>query len=79
MAFSASKTDPWDAILLEQRKIMQGVECRARSFKLTVINREQALRLYDEESRFIRPHRPWPVLVTAREKVEAQEVPSGLQ
>ena len=38
---------------------------RARMFQLTVINREQALRLYDEGKQiYLVRISPWPILVT---------------
>ena len=42
------KADAWDAILLEQREDYAEDEYARPDFPLTVINREQALRLYDE-------------------------------
>ena len=40
-------------------------------FKLTVINREQALRLYDEGKQiYLVRISPWTILVTAREEIE---------
>ncbi len=40
-------------------------------FPLTVINREQALRLYDEGKQiYLVRISPWPILVTAREEIE---------
>ena len=44
------KADAWDAILLEQREDYAENEYVRPDFPLTVINREQALRLYDEGS-----------------------------
>lgn len=65
------KADAWDAILLEQREDYAQDEYARLDFHLTVINREQALRLYDEGKQiyFVRIS-PWPILVTAREEIE---------
>ena len=46
------KADAWDAILLEQREDYAEDEYVRPDFPLTVINREQALRLYDEGKQF---------------------------
>lgn len=46
------KADAWDAILLEQREDYAEDEYARPDFPLTVINREQALRLYDEGIRW---------------------------
>ena len=65
------KADAWDAILLEQREDYAEVEYARPDFKLTVINREQALRLYDEGKQiYLVRISPWPILVTAREEIE---------
>mgnify|MGYP000322094120 CR=1 FL=1 len=65
------KADAWDAILLEQREDYAEDEYARPDFQLTVINREQALRLYDEGKQIylVRISR-WPILVTAREEIE---------
>lgn len=65
------KADAWDAILLEQREDYAEDEYARQDFQLTVINREQALRLYDEGKQIylVRISR-WPILVTAREEIE---------
>lgn len=65
------KADAWDAILLEQREDYAENEYARPDFKLTVINREQALRLYDEGKQiYLVRISPWPILVTAREEIE---------
>lgn len=65
------KADAWDAILLEQREDYAEDEYARPDFKLTVINREQALRLYDEGKQiYLVRISPWPILVTAREEIE---------
>lgn len=65
------KTDAWDAILLEQREDYAENEYVRPDFPLTVINREQALRLYDEGKQiYLVRISPWPILVTAREEIE---------
>ena len=65
------KADAWDAILLEQREDYAEVEYARPDFQLTVINREQALRLYDEGKQiYLVRISPWPILVTAREEIE---------
>ena len=65
------KADAWDAILLEQREDYAENEYARPDFQLTVINREQALRLYDEGKQiYLVRISPWPVLVTAREEIE---------
>ena len=65
------KADAWDAILLEQREDYAENEYARPDFPLTVINREQALRLYDEGKQiYLVRISPWPILVTAREEVE---------
>ena len=65
------RADAWDAILLEQREDYAEDEYARPDFKLTVINREQALRLYDEGKQiyFVRTS-PWPVIVTKRAEIE---------
>ena len=65
------KADAWDAILLEQREDYAEDEYARLDFQLTVINREQALRLYDEGKQiYLVRISPWPILVTAREEIE---------
>lgn len=65
------KADAWDAILLEQREDCAEDEYARPDFQLTVINREQALRLYDEGKQiYLVRISPWPILVTAREEIE---------
>ena len=65
------RADAWDAILLEQREDYAEDEYARPDFKLTVINREQALRLYDEGKQiYLVRISPWPILVTAREEIE---------
>ena len=65
------KADAWDAILLEQREDYAEDEYARPDFPLTVINREQALRLYDEGKQiYLVRISPWPILVTAREEIE---------
>ena len=65
------KADAWDAILLEQREDYAEDEYVRPDFPLTVINREQALRLYDEGKQiYLVRINPWPILVTAREEIE---------
>ena len=65
------KADAWDAILLEQREDYAEDEYARPDFQLTVINREQALRLYDEGKQiYLVRVSPWPILVTAREEIE---------
>lgn len=65
------KADAWDAILLEQREDYTEDEYARPDFQLTVINREQALRLYDEGKQiYLVRISPWPILVTAREEIE---------
>lgn len=59
------------AILLEQREDYAEDEYARPDFQLTVINREQALRLYDEGKQiYLVRVSPWPILVTAREEIE---------
>ena len=65
------KADAWDAILLEQREDYAEVEYARPDFLLTVINREQALRLYDEGKQiYLVRISPWPVIVTDRTEIE---------
>ena len=65
------KADAWDAILLEQREDYAENEYARPDFKLTVINREQALRLYDEGKQiYLVRISPWPVIVTDRTEIE---------
>ena len=65
------RADAWDAILLEQREDYAEDEYARPDFKLTVINREQALRLYNEGKQiYLVRISPWPILVTAREEIE---------
>ena len=65
------RADAWDAILLEQREDYAEDEYARPDFKLTVINREQALRLYDEGKQiYLVRISPWPVIVTDRTEIE---------
>ena len=65
------KADVWDAILLEQREDYTEDEYARPDFQLTIINREKALRLYDEGKQiYLVRVSPWPILVTAREEIE---------
>lgn len=65
------KADAWDSILLEQREDYAEDEYARPDFQLTVINREQALRLFDEGKQiYLIRISPWPVLVTGREEIE---------
>ena len=65
------RADAWDAILLEQREDYAEDEYARPDFQLTVINREQALRLYDEGKQiYLVRISPWPILVTTREEIE---------
>ena len=73
LAFQAFliKEDAWDAILLEQREDYAEDEYARPDFKLTVINREQALRLYDEGKQiYLVRISPWPVIVADRTEIE---------
>ena len=65
------KADAWSAILLEKNKEYLEDEYARPDAALTVISREQALRLFDEgkQIHLIRIS-PWPVLVTGREEIE---------
>lgn len=65
------KADAWSAILLEKNEEYLEDEYSRPDAALTVISREQALRLFDEGKQiyFIRIS-PWPVLVTGREEIE---------
>ena len=65
------KADAWSAILLEKNEDYAEDEYARPDFPLTVINREQALRLYDEGKQiYLVRISPWPILVTAREEIE---------
>ena len=65
------RADAWDAILPEQREDYAEDEYARPDFQLTVINREQALRLYDEGKQiYLVRISSWPILVTAREEIE---------
>ena len=65
------KANAWDAILLEQREDYAEDEYARPDFKLTVINREQAMRLYDEGKQiYLVRISPWPVIVTDRTEIE---------
>lgn len=65
------RADAWDAILLEQREDYAEDEYARPDFQLTVINREQALRLYDEGKQiYLVRISPWPTIVTERAEIE---------
>lgn len=56
---------------MEQREDYAEDEYARPDFKLTVINREQALRLYDEGKQiYLVRISPWPVIVTDRTEIE---------
>ncbi len=65
------KADAWSAILLEKNEEYLEDEYARPDAALTVINREQALRLFDEGKQiYLIRISPWPVLVTGREEIE---------
>ena len=65
------KADAWSAILLEKNKEYLEDEYARPDAALTVISREQALRLFDEGKQiYLIRISPWPVLVTGREEIE---------
>ena len=65
------KADAWSAILLEKNEEYLEDEYARPDAALTVISREQALRLFDEGKQiYLIRISPWPVLVTGREKIE---------
>ena len=65
------KADAWSAILLEKNEEYLEDEYARQNAALTVISREQALRLFDEGKQiYLIRISPWPVLVTGREEIE---------
>ena len=65
------KADAWSAILLEKNEEYLEDEYSRPDDALTVISREQALRLFDEGKQiYLIRISPWPVLVTGREEIE---------
>ena len=65
------KADAWSAILLEKNEEYLEDEYSRPDAALTVISREQALRLFDEGKQiYLIRINPWPVLVTGREEIE---------
>ena len=65
------KADAWSAILLEKNEEYLEDEHARPDAALTVISREQALRLFDEGKQiYLIRISPWPVLVTEREEIE---------
>ena len=65
------KADAWSAILLEKNEDYLEDEYSRPDAALTVISREQALRLFDEGKQiYLIRISPWPVLVTGREEIE---------
>ena len=65
------KADAWSAILLEKNEEYMEDEYARPDAALTVISREQALRLFDEGKQiYLIRISPWPVLVTGREEIE---------
>ena len=65
------KADAWSAILLEKNEEYLEDEYARPDATLTVISREQALRLFDEGKQiYLIRVSPWPVLVTGREEIE---------
>ena len=65
------KADAWSAILLEKNEEYLEDEYARPDAALTVISREQALRLFDEGKQiYLIRISPWPILVTAREEIE---------
>ncbi len=65
------RTDTWEGILLEQQESYLEDDYAHPQFPLSAINREQALRLFDEGKQiyFVRTS-PWPVIVTERAEIE---------
>ena len=67
------KADAWSAILLEKNEEYLEDEYARPDAALTVISREQALRLFDEGKQiYLIRISPWPVLVTGREEIERE-------
>ena len=65
------KADAWSAILLEKNEEYLEDEYSRPDAALTVISREQALRLFDKGKQiYLIRISPWPVLVTGREEIE---------
>ena len=65
------KADAWSAILLEKNEEYLEDEYARPDAALTVISREQALRLFNEGKQiYLIRISPWPVLVTGREEIE---------
>lgn len=65
------KADAWSAILLEKNEEYLEDEYARPDAALTLISREQALRLFDEGKQiYLIRISPWPVLVTGREEIE---------
>ena len=65
------KADAWSAILLEKNEEYLEDEYARPDAALTVISREQALRLFDEGKQiYLIRVSPWPVLVTGCEEIE---------
>ena len=65
------KADAWSAILLEKNEEYLEDEYARPDAALTLISREQALRLFDEGKQiYLIRVSPWPVLVTGREEIE---------
>lgn len=65
------KANAWSAILLEKNEEYLEDEYARPDAALTVISREQALRLFDEGKQiYLIRISPWPVLVTGREEIE---------
>ena len=65
------KADAWSAILLEKNEEYLEDEYARPDAALTVISREQALRLFDEGKQiYLIRISPWPVLVTGRKEIE---------
>ena len=65
------KADAWSAVLLEKNEEYLEDEYARPDTALTVISREQALRLFDEGKQiYLIRVSPWPVLVTGREEIE---------
>lgn len=73
LSFINHKSDmsEWSAILLEKNEEYLEDEYSRPDAALTVISREQALRLFDEGKQiYLIRISPWPVLVTGREEIE---------
>ena len=67
------KADAWSAILLEKNEEYLEDEYARPDAALTVISREQALRLFDVGKQiYLIRISPWPVLVTGREEIERE-------